>query len=153
MKLRIIARTIILDDVGNKILLVKNRGANFWYAPGGGWEYERESIIECAQREVKEETGLDVSIKRFLYSQEFHESKDVIHLEIFWLAKCIDQGLDSSHVDLDTNGKVEEACWFGKEELENLTVFPKRLKDAFWKVKEELLQSEDLFLGVQYDNK
>jgi len=151
MKLRIIARTVTLNDIGDKILLVKNKWANFWYAPGGGWEYERESIIECARREVKEETGLNVDIKKFLYTQEFHESKDTVYLEIFWLAKCIDQELDSNYANLDTNGKVEEARWFGKEELENLTIFPKRLKDAFWQVKGDLLQSEDLFLGVQYN--
>ena len=64
-QLRPIARVVIIHD--DQIMLVRNRNANFWYPPGGGWEFEGESLPECAKREVKEETNYDVTIDRMLW--------------------------------------------------------------------------------------
>lgn len=147
-KLRILARVIAYDKNIGKILLVKNK-ENFWHAPGGGWEYENENILECAKREVFEETGLNVNIKKMLYVQEFHDSAESIFLETFWLAEpSHEQSLNENHIDLDPNGNVESAKWFNKEKLQNLKVFPKRLKNTFWDNIESIITSEDPFLGV-----
>ncbi len=45
----------------HKVLLVYEKNRNFWGFPKGHME-EGESEIETAQREVKEEVGLDVEI-------------------------------------------------------------------------------------------
>lgn len=150
--LKPIARVITYNPDKNKILLVRNKGTKFWYAPGGSWEYEKENIIECARREVLEETGMQVEILKLLYLQEFHgidENVENICLETFWLAKMSHvQELNNAHIDLDPNGAVEEAKWFSKDELQDLKVFPKRLKDTFWENIQSLMTSEDLFIGV-----
>ena len=149
MKIKLLARTITYDKDAKKILLVKNKGAGFWYAPGGGWEYEKENILECAKREVHEETGMTVEVKRLLYVQEFHESADSIFFETFWLAYPVDgQSLNEAHIDLDPNGMVEAAKWYNKEELQDLKVFPKRLKNTFWDYVDSFLEGEDPFIGV-----
>lgn len=149
MELRNIARVLVCNQKSDKILLVRNKGANFWYLPGGGWEYEKETITECAKREVKEETGLDVEIIKFLYLQEFHESKAKIFFETFWLAKLVeDQELNEKHLDLDPFGMVQEVQWFDKNSLGDMKVFPKRLKDSFWKNLENIINSEDRFIGI-----
>lgn len=149
MKIKILARTVVYDGEKQKILLVKNKGANFWYAPGGGWEYDKENILECAKREVYEEVGVHVTVKKLLYMQEFHESTDTIFFETFWLAELThEQTLNRSHVDLDPNGMVEDAQWFGREELRDLKVFPKRLKETFWNNLSSFLTGEDPFIGV-----
>ncbi len=148
-KLRLLARVITYDKNNGKILLVKNNGMSFWYAPGGGWEYENENILECAKREVHEETGLHVDIKKMLYVQEFHDSAESILFETFWLAEpSHEQSLNSNHIDLDPNGNVETAQWFNKEELQDLKVFPKRLKNTFWDNIELMIIGEDTFIGV-----
>jgi ADP-ribose pyrophosphatase YjhB (NUDIX family) len=149
MTIRFLARTITYDQGPKKILLVKNKGAEFWYAPGGGWEYENESVLECAKREVYEETGITVEIKRLIYVQEFHESPRTIYFETFWLAfPAGGQSLNESHIDLDPKGAVEAARWFGQEELRDLTVFPNRLKNTFWANIDSLINEEDPFIGV-----
>lgn len=148
-KLRILARVVTYDENAGKILLVKNKGMKFWYAPGGGWEYENENILECAKREVYEETGLHVDIKKMIYVQEFHDSAESIFFETFWLAQpSHEQSLNENHIDLDPNGNVETAQWFNQEELQNLKVFPERLKNIFWDNIESITNGEDPFIGV-----
>lgn len=51
---------VVLDDHG-RIALVHRKDNGLWALPGGGMELG-ESIEDCAVREVKEETGLDVEI-------------------------------------------------------------------------------------------
>src|SRR3989338_7168914 len=121
MNIRILARVVIYNPEDNKILLVKNKGTNFWYAPGGGWEYDKENILQCAEREVTEEVGLSVEIKRILYLQEFHATEDSIFFETFWLAvPKAGTEINENHIDLDPNGQVETGRWFSKEELQDL---------------------------------
>ena len=149
MNIRILSRVVVYDQPNKKILLVKNKGTNFWYAPGGGWEHEKENILQCAEREVVEEVGLKTNIKRLLYAQEFHATEDTIFFEIFWLAVPKEgTEIDESHMDLDPNGQVETAKWFSKEDVQELKVFPKRLKNTFWENVERLLEDEDPFIGV-----
>ncbi len=149
MNIRILARVVTYNHKENKILLVKNKDTNFWYAPGGGWEQDKENILECAKREVKEEAGLDVEIMRLLYIQEFHATADTIFFETFWLAKPIgDTNINELHIDLDPNGAVETAHWFSQTELQDLKVFPKRLKNTFWDNIDRVTKDEDPFIGV-----
>lgn len=145
--IRPIARVIIINKEQDMILLVRNKGASFWYCPGGGWEYQAENILEAAKREVKEEVGLDVEIGKLVYAQEFHESENVIYFETFWLAVTEYNG-ELNHVDTDPNGMVEESRWFKKDELTDFKVFPKRLKDVFWKDLNSIMNGTDPFIGV-----
>jgi len=150
MTMRVIARTVVYDRGLKKILLIKNKDAEFWCAPGGGWEYENENILECAKREVYEETGMTVQMQRLLYVQEFHVAPQEISFETFWLA-FPEQGqlLNEFHTDLDPSGRVEVARWFSREEVQSLQVFPKRLRDTFWDSIDLLMGNEDPFIGVR----
>lgn len=53
------AGVFIYDPKTDKVLLVQSRG-NFWGPPKGTLQYD-ESERQCAIREVKEETGLNIS--------------------------------------------------------------------------------------------
>lgn len=57
------AGSFIYDSSKDKVLLVQSRG-QMWGPPKGSLQ-ENESLLECAIREVKEETGLDVDEKSF----------------------------------------------------------------------------------------
>jgi 8-oxo-dGTP diphosphatase len=56
------------------LLLVRHKSTinnnAFWAPPGGGLNYG-ETAIACLKREMKEETGLDVKVGRFLFINEF----------------------------------------------------------------------------------
>lgn len=56
---------IVFDSDGKKILVLKRRDVPIWVLPGGGVEIS-ESPEEAVIREVYEETGLHVSIKRLV---------------------------------------------------------------------------------------
>jgi len=63
--------SVIVLTEDRKILLVRHRKGNrlYWVLPGGRLEYG-ETFQECAVRELKEETGLDIEIEKFLYLSE-----------------------------------------------------------------------------------
>ena len=147
MKIRIISRVVIYNPKKEKLILARNKGVKFWYAPGGGWEHDKENILEAAKREVKEEVGINVEIKKLLYVQEFQESKDRKYFEIFWLANYIGI-IDQNHIDLDSNGAVEEIKEFSKSELQDIKVFPDRLKNTFWDNIKNIEKNEDPFIGI-----
>src|SRR3954471_14585046 len=66
------ASAIVVDEAG-RILLHRRRDNEMWALPGGVMELG-ESIAECAVREVREETGLEVEITGIvgIYSDPKH---------------------------------------------------------------------------------
>lgn len=61
---------VVIKD-GKEILLVRHRKGTrqYWVLPGGRLEYG-ETFFECAVRELKEETGLDVEVDKLIYLSE-----------------------------------------------------------------------------------
>lgn len=59
------ATSVVIVNDNNEVLLQHRSDNHLWGLPGGLLELE-ESIAECAIREVKEETNLDVELTRFL---------------------------------------------------------------------------------------
>ncbi|GAA3924926.1 NUDIX hydrolase [Hymenobacter algoricola] len=75
------------------LLLTAHRGLlpdqlPFWSPPGGGWEFG-ETLHECLRREYREETGLDVTVGRFLHLHEF-KNDTLQALELFFEVKPTD---------------------------------------------------------------
>jgi len=63
-KLRLGCSAAILDEKG-RILLTKRQDNGQWCLPGGGMD-SGESAVEACEREVLEETGLSVKVKRLV---------------------------------------------------------------------------------------
>ncbi|GEM_PF-689906 len=129
-KMRVVCRAIVLDEKQENLLLVRNKDTNFWYPPGGGWE-TGESLADCVIREILEETGLEATLDRFLYLQEFSPNSAEVYLEMFWLAYPKKNSV-LPQVHSDHGGIVTESRWFSKAELASLKVFPERLKQQVW---------------------
>jgi 8-oxo-dGTP pyrophosphatase MutT (NUDIX family) len=65
VELRIGSCAVIFDEARLKVLLTKRADNGLWCLPGGKME-SGESLEECCQREVLEETGLEVRTKRLI---------------------------------------------------------------------------------------
>lgn len=77
-KIRITA--ILVED--RHILLVEQKvtKSRKWSLPGGALEFG-ETIEQCAVRETKEETGLDIAIEKLLYvCDRLEEDHHVVHI-------------------------------------------------------------------------
>ncbi len=59
------ATAVVIVNENNEVLLQKRSDNKMWGLPGGLMELD-ESIEECAIREVKEETNLDIEITKFI---------------------------------------------------------------------------------------
>jgi len=89
-KLRTRVSGICIED--GKILLINHKGVNdqneFWAPPGGGVEFGY-SAEENLKREYLEETGLYISVDKFLCINEF--LGEPLHtIELFFLVSIID---------------------------------------------------------------
>ena len=127
MKPRVISSVVLKKD--NKILLVKEMLENnedCWIFPGGGVDFG-ETIEDAAVREVKEELGIDVEIKKFLFFKEAIYPKYNYHTVIFFfLAEPINN-------EIKTIEQILDVGYFSNDEIKKLNL----VTSAKW-VMEEL---------------
>ena len=62
-ELRVGCSATIFDEARQKVLLTRRRDNGLWCLPGGHMD-PGESVEECCVREVLEETGLHIRVKR-----------------------------------------------------------------------------------------
>ncbi|HTE84662.1 MAG TPA: NUDIX hydrolase [Dehalococcoidia bacterium] len=78
---KLLGAAAVLQDEAGRVLLVKHSyGMLNWELPGGGAELH-ESLVETALREVREETGLDVTAERLtgIYYDPTHPLGEFVH--------------------------------------------------------------------------
>jgi ADP-ribose pyrophosphatase YjhB (NUDIX family) len=80
---------IVHDD---QILLIKHRmhadGREYWVIPGGGLEGD-EAEAACVQREMREETGLEVAVERLLLEEPAFSQDDVYQVYKTFLCRVV----------------------------------------------------------------
>lgn len=114
-------RVAVVVTRGDELLLVRHRKKDrtYWLVPGGGLDYG-ESIAECATRELREETGLEIEVKRHLYLSEAiapDKSRHIVNL--FVLAEVTGGTLTQPEEEA-----IEEVAFMPFAELEGLTMYP-----------------------------
>lgn len=128
-------RIVIPDDQG-RILMVKqhHEGKDIWMVPGGGID-EGENSEQAAIREVREETGLDVKIKRLLWHvEEVSEARGQRFVN-FFLAEIAGGklGLGADPEFDEAHQVLREARFLTKKEIMKLKwVYPEYLKTELW---------------------
>ncbi|MCK7623960.1 NUDIX domain-containing protein [Streptomyces sp. RS10V-4] len=124
------ASAVVVDETG-RILLQRRRDNGMWALPGGVMHFG-ESLPDCAVRETREETGLDVEITGIVgtYSNPRHvfaydDGEVRQEFSICFLARPVAGKLAVS-------GESTDVRWFTPEETDGLPMVPgirKRVAD------------------------
>jgi ADP-ribose pyrophosphatase YjhB (NUDIX family) len=92
------AGVFIKDSNTNRVLIVQSRG-NFWGLPKGTVQYGETDRL-CAVREVKEETGLSISMENFSKATKIYNNAIYFYLE---MTQC-NVSIQKELLDNDANG-------------------------------------------------
>jgi ADP-ribose pyrophosphatase YjhB (NUDIX family) len=130
-------RVVIIDSAG-KVLMVRQRheDRDIWMLPGGAIE-EGENSEQAAVREVKEETGLDVEVKRLLWHVEEVSEKRGQRFVNFFLAEVKGGKLRlGEDPEREKDEQVmEEIRYVNREEMGNIgDIYPAYLTDELWDI-------------------
>ncbi|MBJ8031547.1 NUDIX hydrolase [Bacillus cereus group sp. N21] len=116
----------------NKMLMIQNEGEDFWYIPGGRVQM-LESSESAVRRELREELGVDVDVKRLLWTAEnfftydthqFHEISFYYEVNLLELPA---KGEDS--FILEEDGRRYMFQWVPLERISEYNLKPVFLKD------------------------
>jgi 8-oxo-dGTP diphosphatase len=115
-------RAVVFDAEGH-LLVQRHAGSTpaFYRLPGGGVRM-REKAEDCVVREVKEESGLDVTVVRLLWVRDFLEDGPYHSLELFFLA-AITGGVFAPSPE----GDRVDLAFMTLDELETQVFYPQAL--------------------------
>lgn len=123
---------ILIED--GKILLVEQSvtRSRHWSLPGGALEYG-ETLEQCLVREMKEETGLDVSVDSLLYIRDWIPGDShVVH--ITFLVSRKEGTLGSGKGTEFARGKIKQVKMVPLDELKTYgfsDAFCEKVRDNF----------------------
>ena len=139
--------SLIFNDEG-KFLFASKDGNSHWTAIGG-W-MEMESVVECIEREIKEELGeIDFQILDIVDTHVWNYKDKMPIISIFALVKYIDGELSA-----DDDIKEFTLKWFTPEELNNIDVYcprqPEIIQKALFFMNEYVKKPEVDFLKYKW---
>lgn len=111
-----IVGAFIINPQGKLFLMKSHKWKNLYVVPGGHIEVGEE-IEDALEREIKEETGLNIydatflNIREFISEKGFHEKKHMIFLNFLARTK-------SNNVIL--NNEAQEYVWIDPKQALNL---------------------------------
>ncbi len=112
---------IVLGDDNKEILLVRHRKGSrqYWVLPGGRLEYG-ETFNECAVRELKEETGLEIAVEGLIFLSEAIAPDRSRHIvNIYVKAKILGGTLKVGNEPV-----LAGVDFLPLTQLESITIFP-----------------------------
>lgn len=133
----------------DKLLVSYSKEHDYYFFPGGHMQWG-ESIVECSQREIREELGEDVQFdfKKILFVREMIEKEKEAHsLELFVLGKVnkykeLEGKIDPEH----TNG-LWWSTWLDLENLPN-NLLPPLLAQRISKEYKDDFPSQGEYVGT-----
>jgi 8-oxo-dGTP diphosphatase len=128
---RLAVRGLLLHE--NRLLLVNawpGGVSDLWCAPGGGVE-PHTSLPENLVREMKEETGLDVTVGPQVLVNEFHDPAGDFHqVDLYFRVSAADTVLPPGWTDPE--GVVTARRFVARNELAGLRVKPSSIAAVAW---------------------
>lgn len=122
---RVHAYAVIIED--DKILLSPQHGDNRYDLPGGKVDLG-ESMEDGLVREVKEETGIEVSPVRLLgvhdvlFKVTFREPQEVWHsVMLYYLCDKVGGRINTDGFDEHEASYAQEAVWMNLDQLDGIS--------------------------------
>ena len=124
-----------------KVLLLNSRSTNLLALPGGGVEIG-EPMVMALKREVKEETGLEVEVGRFLHFQEeffYYDPEDLAFHSFRFVFECKALTFDLVNDEEVEDTEVECPRWYDIRQVdgEKLQGFNELIMDYLKKIELE----------------
>ncbi|WP_079516252.1 NUDIX hydrolase [Rossellomorea marisflavi] len=124
MPVHIVAAGGFVTDEKDEILLVKTRRDGHWVFPGGQIEVG-ENLIDGVIREVKEESGLDVTVSHLVgvfsntATYEGHSGVKIVPTKVMFDFVCEPVG-----GEFNTSDETSDVRWVRKEDVLNMISAP-----------------------------
>ena len=119
----IVAVDGIVENDKNEILLVKHSYKEVWTVPGGQVEVG-ENLTDALIREIKEESGIDISVNKLICvssnvcTYKGYNGYDVVPTKVMFGFTCKYEG-----GELITSDETSHSCWIPKDNvLDYITV-------------------------------
>jgi 8-oxo-dGTP diphosphatase len=125
-----VGAVVVRDGV---LLLVRHQKPDrdpYWVLPGGRLE-PGETIPECAEREISEETGLSASFRGVLYVSEFlREGRHTVDITVRMAPEGDEEAELGSDPELAPGSEptLRELRWTKAEELREIELLPAPIK-------------------------
>ena len=123
-QIRTSAKAVIIQN--GKLLAIKlNDGKEEWYIlPGGGQESE-EILPQAVEREVKEETGIEVKCKDLLFVIEGVHGESFHRIDLVFLCDYLGE---AKKITLHTDTNQVGFEWLDLSVLNRSPLFPSKLR-------------------------
>ena len=115
-------KVAVVIERGDQILLIKGysgkKDGYFWNTVKGTYDNHKETLKECAEREVKEEVGIKVEIENMISSYIFSFTDGAL-VQYNFLAvaqKSAEPKVASRDEQSSRNEEIIEFAWFKKGE-------------------------------------
>lgn len=118
----LVVATVIIDETSNKILMFKRTKEPFygyWGFQGGKLTFS-DYILECAQKEIKQETGFecDIELKGLFSAKTFNNDKLSFNHQLFVVKGTNPRG------QLLEKTREGENKWMTREEINSIKTLP-----------------------------
>lgn len=115
------AASAVVTNARGEILMQRRVDNNFWALPGGTMDFG-ETIVQTAEREVREETGLDVRVDGIVGT--FSDPRHIIEYSDGEVRQQFNICFHASVVggELRTSEESTEVRWIPPDELEQLEI-------------------------------
>lgn len=139
IKFIIRSRALIIHD--KKLLVVKHRETDQYYATPGGHMETGENPLDCIKREIFEEFGVEISNPKLGYIYNWNGNNEIPNIELFFVVERGDDFVDIENIKNKNRShafEIYDIKWVDKDST--LNILPKNiwqdLKENNFDVKE-----------------
>jgi 8-oxo-dGTP diphosphatase len=113
---------VIVFNADGQLLLCRQNNRPFWVLPGGTLE-PNESVLDCARRELLEETGLRIRVEHIVGIADFLRPQSPQALDITCYA-TLQSASEQEDLVMQDDENLNEIGFFSKEALNTLDIKP-----------------------------